>query len=49
MVSLNLKKLNEVESKKECQVEILNSFAVLDHLDTGVRARETFGPLRHWG
>jgi hypothetical protein len=36
MESFNLKKLNEVERKEQCRVEISNRFAALEILDTEV-------------
>jgi hypothetical protein len=36
MERFNLKKLNEVEGKKQCRVEISNRFTALENLDTEV-------------
>jgi hypothetical protein len=36
MERFNLKKLNEVEGKEQCQVEISNRFAALENLDDDV-------------
>jgi hypothetical protein len=35
MQRFNLKKLNKVESKENCHVEVSNRFAALEDLDTG--------------
>jgi hypothetical protein len=46
MERLNLKKLNQVEGKEQYHVEISNSFAALENIDTEVdinRAWETIG------
>jgi hypothetical protein len=36
MERLNLKRLNEVESKEQCHVEVSNKLAALEDLDTEV-------------
>jgi hypothetical protein len=36
MERFNLKKLNEVEGKKKCRVEVSNRFAALEDLDAEV-------------
>jgi hypothetical protein len=40
----NLNKLNEVEGKEQCRLEISNRFAALENLDTGVDVNK-FGKL----
>jgi hypothetical protein len=31
----NLRKLNELEPRKQCQIEVINRFAALEHLSDG--------------
>jgi hypothetical protein len=41
-----LKKLNEVESKEQCRVEVSNRFAALEDLDTEVEIKSAWETIR---
>jgi hypothetical protein len=42
----NLNKLNEVEGKEQCCVEISNRFAALENLDTEVNVNKAWETVR---
>jgi hypothetical protein len=46
MEMFNLKKLNEVEGKEQCRVEISNRFAALKILDTKVDVNKAWEIIR---
>jgi hypothetical protein len=46
MKTFNLKKLNEVESKEQCRVEISNRFAALENLDAEVDINRAWETIR---
>jgi hypothetical protein len=46
MEKFNLKKLNDVESKEQFRVEVLNRFAALEYLDTEVEINSAWETIR---
>jgi hypothetical protein len=46
MERFGLKKLNEVEGKEQCRVEISNRFAALENLDTEVDIKRAWKTVR---
>jgi hypothetical protein len=46
MERFNLKKLNDVESKEKCRVEVSNRFAALEDLDTEVEINSVWETIR---
>jgi hypothetical protein len=46
MERFNLKKLNEVEGKEKCRVEVLNRFAALEDLETEVEINSACEMIR---
>jgi hypothetical protein len=46
MERFNLKKLNEVEGKKQCLIEISNRFAALENLDAEVNINRAWETIR---
>jgi hypothetical protein len=46
MEASNLKKLNEVEGKEECQFKISNKFPALENLDDDVDITRACGTVR---
>jgi hypothetical protein len=46
MERFNLKKLNDVESKEQFRVEVLNRFAALEDLDAEVEINSAWGSMK---